>query len=98
MKAAFNRIMIKSKVGGSSKTDGMMREFLDVHYQQAKQIYDESSESEKQEFKTAMNNFKSGLGDSFQSGLDKFEIEALGIMEHEAFFELLAGFGFDVQF
>ena len=36
MKAAFNRIMIKSKVGGSSKTDGMMREFLDVHYQQAK--------------------------------------------------------------
>ena len=45
-----------------------------------------------------MNNFKSGLGDSFQNGLDKFEIEALGIMEHEAFFELLAGFGFDVQF
>ena len=98
MKDSFNKIIIKSKTGGGSKTDGMMQEFLDVHYQQAKQIYDGLSESEKQEFKTAMNNFKSGLGDSFQSGSDKFEIEALGIMEHEAFFELLAGFGFDVQF
>ena len=65
MKASFNKITIKSKTCGGSKTDGMMQEFLDVHYLQAKQIYDGSSESERQEFKTAMDNFKSGLGDSF---------------------------------
>merc|ERR1712062_415665 len=95
MPAIFKKIKVKAKTGRGEGTDGMLEEFIGNH-DATKEAFDGLSAEEQQEVVDRFNTCLVGLGDAFKTSKNEFECNALDIMNHQNFFEMLTELGFDI--
>ena len=70
-----------------------MLEEVKAQYEVIKAEFDEASQSEKDDFVRALNEFQEDLGTDFKDGEDEFKMSATDLHDIAGFIQLLKGFG-----
>ena len=96
MPAVFKKIKVKAKTGRGEGTDGMLEEFLAI-YPDAKATFDGAEKADQDAIVDGLNSFKDGIGTSFATDFETFEMDALDILDHAGFFAKLKELGFEIE-